>query len=302
MKKIYIAGCGGMLGDAFYKIFNKDYELKCTDKNVNENWISFLDFRNFEEYEKDVKEFKPDYLFHLGAHTDLEYCADNPEDAYLNNTLSVEKASRIANDLNIPLLYISTAGIFDGKKERYDDWDQPNPLNAYGRSKYLGEKTVQDFANEYLICRAGWMVGGGPKKDKKYINKIMNQIKEGAKELHVVDGCGGIPTYTYDFAKNVKLLIEKKERGLYNMVCSGKDTDNRLAVTNELVKILNKEDEIKVIPVDEEYFKKEYYAKRPTAERLLNRKLDLKKLNIMRPWQVCLKEYLEEHYSEMIKK
>ena len=300
--KIYIAGCGGMLGQAFYDVFKNEYELKCTDKDVNEDWLSFLDFRNFEDYEEDVKKFNPDYIFHLGAHTDLEYCADNTEDTYLNNTLAVEKAARIANNLSIPILYISTAGIFDGSKVRYDDWDQPNPLNTYGRSKYLGEKTIQLLSKEHIICRAGWMVGGGPKKDKKYINKIMEQIRNGKKELYVVDGCGGIPTYTYDFAKNVKLLIEKKERGLYNMVCEGSDTDNRLAITNELLKILNRHEKIKVIPVKESHFQKEYYAKRPPAERLLNRKLNLKGLNIMRPWQICLKEYIEEHYADLIEK
>ena len=37
--KIYIAGCGRMLGEAFYKVFTEDYELKCTDIDPNENWI-----------------------------------------------------------------------------------------------------------------------------------------------------------------------------------------------------------------------------------------------------------------------
>ena len=66
MKKIYIAGSGGMLGEAFYSQFKNDYTLKCTDKDVNEDWISYLDFRNCETYKKDVEAFKPDYLFHLG--------------------------------------------------------------------------------------------------------------------------------------------------------------------------------------------------------------------------------------------
>ena len=299
--KIYIAGCGGMLGEAFYKTFKEGYEIKCTDKDVNENWLSFLDFRNFKEYRKEVEEFEPDFLFHLGAHTDLEYCEDNKEDAYLNNTLSVENAVNIANDLNIPILYIGTAGIFNGKKELYDDWEEADPVNTYARSKYLGEKIVQERAKKYLICRAGWMVGGGPKKDKKYINKIMQQIKDGNKELYVVDGCGGIPTYTYDFAKNVKLLIEKNERGLHNMVCTGTKTDNRIAVTKELVKILGLENEVKVIPVKESYFEETYYAKRPPAERLWNRKLNLKGLNIMRDWKICLREYLENNYQNCFK-
>ncbi len=45
-KKIYIAGCGGMLGDAFYNVFKSDYEVKCSDIDVNEEWISYLDFRD----------------------------------------------------------------------------------------------------------------------------------------------------------------------------------------------------------------------------------------------------------------
>ena len=58
-KKIYIAGCGGMLGEAFYKQFGGDYNLRCTDKDVNEPWLSFLDFRDFDAYKKDVIEFDP---------------------------------------------------------------------------------------------------------------------------------------------------------------------------------------------------------------------------------------------------
>ena len=49
-KKIYIAGCGGMLGEAFYKVFSEEYELKCTDIDVNEVWLSYLDFRDYEAY------------------------------------------------------------------------------------------------------------------------------------------------------------------------------------------------------------------------------------------------------------
>ena len=115
-KKIYIAGCGGMLGEAFYRVFNGEFELKCTDKDVNESWLSFLDFRDLDAYKKDVEAFKPDYLFHLGAYTDLEFCEQHVDDTYHTNTISAENAVYIANGLNIPLLYISTAGIFDGKK------------------------------------------------------------------------------------------------------------------------------------------------------------------------------------------
>jgi len=297
-KKIYIAGCGGMLGEAFYKQFNTEYILKCTDIDVNEPWLSFLDFRELHQYIKDVTDFQPDYLFHLGAYTDLEYCELNDNDTYSTNTLSVENAVFIANKLDIPLLYISTAGIFDGKKEVYDDWDAPNPLGVYARSKYMGERFVIENANRYLVCRAGWMMGAGPKKDKKFIQKIMKQLKDGKKELYIVNDKDGTPTYTHDFARNVKLLIEKELWGLYNMVCGGQTS--RFEVASEMLQILGLEKEVKLQPVSSEYFKNEYFAERPPCERLTNRKLELRKLNLMRDWRIALREYLDNYYKGYI--
>tara|TARA_B100001123_G_C15325480_1_gene1029383 strand:+ start:922 stop:1818 length:897 start_codon:yes stop_codon:yes gene_type:complete len=297
MKKIYISGCGGMLGDSFYQVFSKNYKLKCTDINLIDEWLSYLDFRNYEEYRNEVLDYKPDYLFHLGAHTDLEFCENNVDDAYKTNTLSVEHASNIANELGIPLLYISTAGIFDGEKSFYDDWDIPKPLGHYARSKYIAEQYVQTNTNQYLICRAGWMMGGGIKKDKKFVNKIIKQIRENKKELFVVNDKLGTPTYTLDFANNVELLIQNKKRGLYNLVCEGHTS--RLEVAKEILKILNLEDSINITEVDSNFFKKEYFAARPNSEMLINYKLNLLSLNIMRDWKICLVEYINSQYKQL---
>ena len=297
-KRIYIAGSGGMLGEAFYKIFNIENILRCTDKDVNDNWLEFLDFRNIEEYKNDVESFKPDYLFHLGALTSLEYCEENPDEAYETNTISVENAVHIANNLDIPLLYISTAGIFDGKKDSYDDWDEPAPLGHYARSKYLGETFVSQNIRRHIIPRAGWMMGAGPSKDKKFIQKIMKQIKDGKREIHVVNDKLGTPTYTMDFARNVELLIEREYWGIYNMVCGG--VTERLEVAKELIRIIGKDSEIKVTPVSSDYFAKEYHAKRPYSERLITKKLQLRDCNIMRDWRICLREYLDTYYKDYL--
>ena len=294
-KKIYIAGCGGMLGEAFYKQFGDDYNLRCTDKDVNEPWLSFLDFRDFNAYKNEVMEFNPDYLFHLGAYTDLEFCELNADETYNTNTLAVENAVYLANQLDIPLLYISTAGIFDGEKELYDDWDQPNPLGVYARAKYMGERFVVENAKRFLVCRAGWMMGSGPEKDKKFIQKLMKQIKDGKKELFIVDDKEGTPTYTHDFARNVRALIEKEYWGLYNMVCGGQTS--RLEVATEMIRLLNLEDKVKLTPVGSDFFKETYFAERPPCERLINRKLTIRGLNLMRDWRVALKDYIDNYYK-----
>ncbi len=298
-KKIYMAGAGGMLGEAFYEVFQDDNNLYCSDIKKTSDWINILDFRQRNKYIDDVINFAPDYLFHLGAHTDLEYCEDNPDDAYATNTLPVETAVFIANKLSIPLLYISTAGIFDGQKDTYDDWDDPNPLGHYARSKYSGEKFVTQNADRYLVCRAGWMMGGGPDKDKKFIQKILKQIKDGENELFIVDDKLGTPTYTIDFANNVKELLNREIWGLFNMVCSG--VTGRLEVATTLISLLNLHDEIKIHSVKSDHFKKTYYAERPFSERLLTKKLDLYNVNLMRDWKICLSEYLDEDYKDYLK-
>ena len=298
--KIYIAGCGGMLGEAFYQNFKDEFILKCTDIDVNEDWLKYLDFRQQAEYYDDVVEFNPNWLFHLGAFTDLEYCDLNKESTYKTNTDSVKYAVSISNELNIPLLYISTAGIFDGKKEVYDESDIPNPMGHYAKSKFLGEEWVREHSKNHLICRAGWMMGGGPKKDKKFIQKILQQIKDGTKELSIVNDKLGTPTYTHDFAKNVKLLINKNQSGLFNMVCDG--LTGRLDVARELLRILDLQEEITINQVDSKYFSEIYFSERPDCERLINKRLNDLGYNIMRDWKIALNEYIKDYYNRYLEK
>ena len=299
INKIYIAGCGGMLGEAFYNVLSENFIIKCSDKIVNENWISKLDFTDLEKYEFEVKKFNPDLLIHLGSITDLEDCENNPDATYLNNTKSVEYAVKITNQLKIPILFISTAGIFDGKKDVYTDNDIPVPLSHYGKSKFLAESYIENHSQDYLICRAGWMMGGGRKKDKKFVNKIINQIMDGSLELNIVNDKNGTPTYTYDFANQIKLLINKNIRGKFNVVCEG--LTSRIDVANEILKFFNLENKVVINEVDSNFFNKEFYAKRPNSERLINSKLNELSLNIMRNWKVCLKEYLNKEYQDIFK-
>lgn len=294
-KRIYMAGSGGMLGEGFHDIFVDRHSLRCTDIDVNADWLSFLDFRDFDAYRRDVTEFRPDYVFHLGAYTDLEYCEKHPDVTYATNTLAVENAVHIANELDVPLLYVGTAGVFDGLKETYDDWDLPNPLGHYARSKYMGERFVVENCRRYLVCRAGWMMGGGPTKDKKFIQKIIAQLKSGATELFVVNDKLGTPTYTIDFARNVELLLSTGFWGVYNLVCAG--VTSRLEVARYLIEALGLEQRVKITEVSSQHFAAEYFAARPASERLLTTKLDLRGLNIMRDWRTCLTEYVTERYA-----
>lgn len=298
--RVFITGCGGMLGEAFYHYFKDKTEVYTSDIDLNEEWLSYLDVMDYEQYRQQVLEFKPGIVIHLAALTDLEYCELNSSEAYATNTMAVENAVSVAREVDATLVYISTAGIFNGKKDEYDDWDTPDPINVYGRSKYLGEIFVEKNISKYFVCRAGWMMGGGAKKDKKFVKKILNQIENGESVLNVVDDKLGTPTYTYSFAENVFKLLETNFYGVYNMVCSG--PTSRYNVAEEILNLLNKTNEIKLNKVGSTFFAKDYFAPRPYSEKLVNKKLQLRELDCMEDWKKSLGEYINRSYSHLIDK
>jgi len=299
--KILVTGCGGMLGDAVYHVFKDKCILKATDINLCEDWLEKLDIRDTDALKKMFESFQPDQVLHLAALIDLEYCEKHPDEAFETNAQGVKNVANLCKEYDVTMTYICTAGIFDGEKELYDDDDTPNPLSIYGKAKYEGELAVQKILEpNYFIFRAGWMMGGGPKKDKKFINKIIKQLQDGKTELFVVDDKLGTPTYTVNFAENMLNVLNKDAYGLYNMVCGG--SCSRLDVAKEIVKVLGLEDTVKITKVDSSHFAKEYFAPRPDSEKLINKHLDELGLNGMRDWKECLKEYLKSYEYALFEK
>ena len=113
-------------------------------------------------------------------------------------------------------------------------------------------------------------MGGGPAKDKKFVQKLMKQLRDGRTELDIVDDKMGTPTYTRDFAHTVRLLLETRCWGLYNMVCQG--ATSRLEVARGLVTELGLDGTVRVNSVSSEYFAATYFAPRPPSERLCHRR------------------------------
>ena len=295
--RVYVAGCGGMLGDAMYARLNAaGATVKATDINCVDNWLEYGDVRDFASIRTSIVDFKPDLIINLAALTDLEFCEKEQENSWLTNGLGAENLGLVANELDVPYVYISTAGIFGGERDLYNDFHAPNPLSVYAQSKYYGEQYVRNSVKKHFVLRAGWMMGGGPAKDKKFINKIYKQICAGSTELFVVDDKLGTPTFTVDFANGLCAIVESEQYGLYNQVCNG--AASRFVVAQEFVRLMGLAEKIKVTVVPSDYFKEQYFAPRPASEKLVNLKLNQRGLNRMRDWQVCLEEYAAVYIAD----
>lgn len=295
--RVYIAGCGGMLGESVYEYFAPRCRVFASDIDQNADWLHYGDVRDYRQIEQSIDEFEPHLLINLAALTDLEYCERNPDDAWATNALGAENLALIAGKRKVPHVYISTAGIVDGAQDVYNDFDMPNPLSIYAKAKYHGELFVQRYLERHFVFRAGWMMGGGPAKDKKFVNKIFQQIKAGKRELFVVDDKLGTPTYTVSFARGIFKVVESGLYGLYNQVCGGDCSRYDVAVA--FVKLLGLEGDVKVTKVSSDHFKTEYFAPRPPSEKLVNFKLNARGINYMPDWHVALEQYAERFRSAL---
>lgn len=295
--RIYIAGCGGMLGAAVYNVFSGFASVLATDIALNETWLSYADVRDYHDINRSIREFAPDVVINLAAITDMEQCERDQGNAWHTNALGAENVALVAGALDVPHVYISTAGIFGGEKEFFHDFDLPNPLSIYAKSKYAGEMFVKQQLRRHFVVRAGWMMGGGPRKDKKFIAKLYRQIAAGKTELAVVDDKLGTPTYTVDFASGLHSLLLSDLYGTYNQVCSG--SCSRFDVAVRFVDLLGLASSIRVNKVSSDYFKDEYFAVRPASEKLVNMKLEARRLMVMRDWEQCLAEYAQEYVADL---
>lgn len=284
-----------MLGSAVYPAFvAAGHDVVATDlapRPVGDLPMDTLDVREFGTVQRFMGEVRPDMVLHLAAETDLETCEGDPDGAYRTNTIGTQHLALACRDRDATMIYISTAGVFDGLKQDgpYTEFDVPNPINVYGDSKYQGELFVLRLVPRHFVVRAGWMIGGGD-RDHKFVARILDQIREGRPTIHAVSDKFGTPTYTKDFAANLLELVDTPFYGRYHMACKGEGT--RFDVASEILAAIGRTD-VTVVPVDSSYFLDDFPTPRPPSEMMRNLMLDLHGLNRMRPWRIALRDYID---------
>lgn len=292
--RVVVTGAAGMLGTSMVPALRAAGDsVLPTDINHVTGDIGFLDVRDLGAMVEFSEKHRPDMLLHLAAETDLEKCETEVDYAFAENYVGTQNACAVCNRLDIPLVYISTAGVFDGTKDTpYTEFDAPNPINIYGLSKFLGEQIVRETVPAHFVVRAGWMVGGGD-RDKKFVHRIIEQLDSDAKTIYAVGDKFGTPTYAKTFSKVLSGLIRTRLYGTYHLACKGRAS--RYDVAAEILRILGRSD-VKLEMVGSDFFKEQFFAPRPRSEEMRNYMLDLRSMNEMPAWQDAIADYLSENF------
>ena len=156
----------------------------------------------------------PTWVINAAAYTEVDACEHQSPLANLVNGFSLNHLAKACTEYGATLIHFSTDYIFNGKKDTpYDETDHPLPINAYGASKLIAEKAIQDHLIEHYILRVQWVYGSAK---PNFITKIIQIAKE-TGEVNVVSDQVGSPTSTTTISKAVvNLMVNKPAHGTYH--------------------------------------------------------------------------------------
>jgi dTDP-4-dehydrorhamnose reductase len=200
---ILVTGCNGQLGNEFQKIarFNMDHNWLFTD-------IDTLDICNQDSISQFFTKNDIEICINCAAYTAVDKAEDEEDKARMINALAVKYLSNVCKSNNAVLIHISTDYVFDGTSIRpYLESDSVSPNNVYGKTKAEGEQFIIESGCSYIIVRTSWLYSSFGN------NFVKTMLRLGSERefVNVVDDQNGNPTWAYDLANAILLLIQRFE-------------------------------------------------------------------------------------------
>lgn len=281
--RLVITGSEGILGSALRLQYKSDDILSFDLKNG----YNIFDFNNSI---KIIKDFNPDIIIHCAAYTNVSKAEKDEENAFKINVYGSRNIAQAAAALNIPIVYVSTDFVFDGRKaEPYNEFDIPNPLSVYGKTKYYGESITKELCSKFYIIRTSWLYGSN---GENFVTKMM-KLGKSNDSLSIVHDQIGTPTYAEELAEHIKLVIDNGLFGTYHL--SNKGFTSWADFAEEIFRITNIECKVTKITSDEFMEKFKDYTQRPKYSVLENMSLELNLKNNFSHWKDALKKYLRSN-------
>jgi len=282
--KVLILGASGQLGSEFTNFLKDKVELYAFSHND-------LDILDYQKLLKKFEEISPDVVINFSAYTKVDQAEKEENLAYLVNAVGAKNVSYASFKVNAKVVYFSTDYVFDGLKGvPYNEFDEPNPISVYGRSKLAGEIYTKEHNPNHLILRISWLYGIN---GSNFVKTIIRLAKEKG-ELRVVNDQFGSPTYTLDVVRQTWKLIQEDSVGLYHSSNLGQTTWFEFA--KRIVEKLNLN--AKVLPIKTDEFPT--LARRPNFSVLENYLLQLENKNIMRNWEEAFDEFVTKYKMELL--
>jgi dTDP-4-dehydrorhamnose reductase len=206
--KIVLFGKNGQLGWEFERSLPLMGDVIALDRQE-------LDICDLHEVQKTLGEIKPDLIVNASAYTDVDRAEKEPELAMKINALAPGVMAEVSRTLGAVLIHFSTDYVFDGRGNTpYTESETTNPLNVYGKSKWMGEEHIQQASDAYLILRTSWVYS---LRGNSFVNKVLGWARKNST-LRIVDDQVSSPTWARMLAEITSLLLARHQANLYDRI------------------------------------------------------------------------------------
>jgi dTDP-4-dehydrorhamnose reductase len=275
--RIVITGHKGQLGTALREICREDTSFGLD--------LPEYDITDGQTISEAICDFAPQAVIHPAAFTDVDGCELDPDKAYAVNALGTQNVALACQACGAAMVYVSTNEVFDGtKQEPYLEFDPPNPISVYGRSKLAGEMYTRALLQKFYIVRTAWLYARG---GNNFVTKIVRAADEKG-QLSVVTDEVSSPTYAPDLAEAIARLIRTGHYGLYHLTNSGQCSRYEFALK---ILELSGLGHVPVTPITSDRYER---AATPPPHAVIRNYCAATALGItLRPWEEALKEYFQ---------
>lgn len=220
MTRVLVTGAAGQLGS---EVVAELYRRAAAQKKGPGHDVIAAPREHLEVTRRDevlaaITTIEPEVIIHCAAKTAVDACETEPEKAFAVNALGTRNVAEAARLVDAHVLYVSTDYVFDGTSERpYTEWDRPNPLSVYGRSKLAGEQELGEAAT---IVRTSWVCGASGANMVKTILRLLSA----GSSLRFVNDQRGCPSIAEDLAGLLVSLALERRPGIYHLTNQGETT------------------------------------------------------------------------------
>ncbi len=243
-----------------------------------------LDITDMNLCIKFIADKKIDVVINCAAYTNVDGCETNQAAAYSVNAIGPRNLAIACEKVGAKIIHVSTDYVFEGVGTiAYHEYDVPNPLSVYGKTKLSGENFVKEFSSRYMLVRISWLYGYYGK------NFVKTMITAGKKlgQLKVVDDQKGNPTNAADVSHHILKLVMSEEYGMYH--CTGKGECTWYDFAKEIIELSGVN--ATILPCTSDEYKTP--TKRPEYSSLENMMLKITGNYEMRDWKEALKSYFD---------
>lgn len=219
---ILVTGANGQLGNEMRIVTkgSKDKYIFTDVVEVEGQETTILDITNLDAIRKLVSENDVKIIVNCAAYTNVDAAETNEAIAEKLNAEAPKNLAIAIKEINGLLVHISTDYVFGG-----DPYNTPckedqkgTPTGVYGLTKLHGEQGIISTNCNYVILRTAWLYS---EFGKNFVKTMLN-LTTTKPQLKVVFDQVGTPTYAFDLANAISVIVEdyKKETANFNQWAS----------------------------------------------------------------------------------